>query len=131
MSNINEALLRETIRQELFNNQIKEMFQVDKVENMKYSKDTPGPNISGDQQYENTFELEEDIPILPYELMTDQNLLRVYHDVMSNEYKALNKKELRSATLSAIDMFEDLEDKNNIEKVWNNFTNLLSKVCNQ
>lgn len=131
MSNINEALLRETIRQELFNNQIKEMFQVDKVENMKYSKDTPGPNISGDQQYENTFELEEDIPILPSDLMTDPNLLRVNHDVMSKEYKPHNKKELRSATLSAIDMFEDLEDKNNIEKVWNNFTNLLSKVCNQ
>lgn len=126
-----EKLLRETIRHELFNNQINEIFQTDSVENISYNKDVPGPQISGDQEYDNSFDLEEDLPVLPSDIMTDPNLLRVNHNVMSKDYKPANKKELRSATLSAIEVFEDLEDKNKIEKVWSNFTNILKKVCDQ
>lgn len=131
MSNVSESLLRESIRQELFNNQINEIFQTDSVENMAYNKDVPVPQITGDQQYENSFDIEEDMPILPSDIMTDPTLLKVNHEVMSKDYQPHNKKELRTATLSAIDMFEDLEDKQTIKKFWSNFTNILDKVCNQ
>ena len=131
MKSINERHLRVSIRQELFNNNLNEMFQTDYVDNIAYNRDRPGPDISGDQEYQNSFDIEEDMPILPSDLMSDPTILRVNHDVVDDQYVPQNKKELRTATLSLVDIYEDLEDKKKIEKVWNNFRNLLSKVCDQ
>ena len=131
MKSINERHLRVSIRQELFNNNLNEIFQTDYVDNISYNRDRPGPEISGDQEYENSFDIEEDMPILPSDLMSDPTVLRVNHDVVDDQYVPQNKKELRTATLSLVDIYEDLEDKKKIEKVWNNFRNLLSKVCDQ
>lgn len=131
MKSINERHLRVSIRQELFNNNLNEIFQTDYVDNISYNRDRPGPDISGDQEYENSFDIEEDMPILPSDLMSDPTVLRVNHDVVDDQYVPQNKKELRTATLSLVDIYEDLEDKKKIEKVWNNFRNLLSKVCDQ
>lgn len=131
MKNINESRLRETIRQELFNNKLAEAFQTDYVDNIAYNRDRPGPDISGDQEYENSFDIEEDMPILPSDLMSDPSILRVNHDVVDDQYIPQNKKELRTATLSLVDIYEDLEDNKKIEKVWINFRKLLSKVCDQ
>lgn len=131
MKSINERHLRVSIRQELFNNNLNEMFQTDYVDNIAYNRDRPGPDISGDQEYQNSFDIEEDMPILPSDLMSDPAILRVNHDVVDDQYVPQNKKELRTATLSLVDIYEDLEDKKKIEKVWNNFRNLLSKVCDQ
>ena len=131
MKKINESYLRETIRNELFNNQLSEIFQTDKVENIAYNKDKHVPQITGDQEYENSFDVEQDMPILPSDIMSDPNLLRVNHDVSDKQYSPHNKKELRSAALSLIDMYDDLEDKKKIEQVWSNFKNVLSKVCDQ
>lgn len=131
MKSINERHLRVSIRQELFNNNLNEMFQTDYVDNIAYNRDRPGPDISGDQEYQNSFDIEEDMPILPSDLMSDPSILRVNHDVVDDQYVPQNKKELRTATLSLVDIYEDLEDKKKIEKVWNNFRNLLSKVCDQ
>ena len=131
MKSINERHLRVSIRQELFNNNLNEIFQTDYVDNISYNRDRPGPDISGDQEYENSFDIEEDMPILPSDLMSDPTVLRVNHDVVDDQYVPQNKKELRTATLSLVDIYEDLEDKKKIEEVWNNFRNLLSKVCDQ
>ena len=131
MKNIKESLLRETIRQELFNNKLEEVFQTDYVDNIAYNRDKPGPGISGDQEYENSFDVEEDMPILPSDLMSDPTILKVNHNVNDEQYVPQNKKELRSATLSLVDIYEDLEDNKKIEKVWNSFRKLLSKVCDQ
>jgi hypothetical protein len=129
MTKLNESQLRSIIRNELFNNQINEIFQTDSVENIAYNKDKPGPNISGDQDYENSFDIESDMPILPSDITSDPTLLKVVHNVTDKNYSPKNKKELRSAALSLIDNYNDLESEDVIKKAWSNFKQVLNKVC--
>lgn len=129
MSKIKKEELRILIKDFLFENQINEKYQPDPGHYVSYNKDRPGPQINGDNEYESSFDIENDIPISPSDIMTDPNFLKVVHSIEDPNYAPTNKKELRSSVLTLIDRCDDLETQNKIEKAWNNFKSVLNKVC--
>ena len=131
MSKLNNKDLRFLIRDFLFENQINEKYQPDPAHYVSYNKDRPGPQINGDNEYESSFDLEEDMPIAPSDIMTDPNFLKVVHNIEDNNYNPTNKKELRSAVLTLIDRCDDLESQKKIKKAWSNFKIVLDKVCSK
>jgi len=131
MSKLNNKDLRFLIRDFLFENQINEKYQPDPAHYVSYNKDRPGPQINGDNEYESSFDLEEDMPIAPSDIMTDPNFLKVVHNIEDSNYNPTNKKELRSAVLTLIDRCDDLESQKKIKKAWNNFKTVLDKVCSK
>jgi hypothetical protein len=131
MSSIKKEDLRFFIREFLFENQINEKYQPDPAHYVSYNKDVPGPQINGDNEYESNFDIEEDVPISPSDIMTDPNFLRVVHDIEDDNYEPTNPKELRSAVLTLVDRCEDIESQEKIKKVWKNFKLVLDKVCDK
>lgn len=131
MSKIKNKDLRFLIRDFLFENQINEKYQPDPAHYVSYNKDRPGPQINGDNEYDSSFDIEEDMPISPSDIMTDPNFLKVVHNIEDKNYKPTNKKELRSAVLTLIDRCDDLESQKKIKKAWSSFKSVLDKVCNK
>jgi len=129
MSKIKNEDLRYFIRDFLFENQINEKYQPDPARYVSYNKDRPGPMINGDNEYESSFDIEEDMPIAPSDIMTDPNFLKVVHNIEDNNYSPTNKKEFRSAVLTLIDRCDDIESQNKIKKAWKSFKIVLKKVC--
>ena len=131
MSKIKNKDLRFLIRDFLFENQINEKYQPDPAHYVSYNKDRPGPQINGDNEYESAFDIEEDLPIAPSDIMTDPNFLKVVHNIEDDNYKPTNKKELRSAVLTLIDRCDDLESQKKIKNAWANFKVVLKKVSSK
>jgi hypothetical protein len=131
MSKIKNKELRFLIKDFLFENHINEKFQPDMAHYVSYNKDKPGPMINGDNEYEKSFDIEEDLPLAPSDIMTDPNFLKVVHNIEDENYKPANKKELRSAVLTLIDRCDDLESQKKIKKAWSSFKIVLNKVCNK
>ena len=131
MTKIKNKDLRFLIKDFLFENQINEKYQPDPAHYVSYNKDRPGPMINGENEYDSSFDIEEDMPIAPSDIMTDPNFLKVVHNIEDNNYSPTNKKEFRSAVLTLIDRCDDFESQNKIKNAWSNFKTILDKVCNK
>ena len=131
MSKIKNKDLSFLIKDFLFENQINEKYQPDPAHYVSYNKDRPGPMINGENKYDSSFDIEEDMSIAPSDIMTDPNFLKVVHNIEDKNYNPTNKKEFRSAVLTLIDRCDDLESQKKIKKAWSNFKIILDKVCNK
>ena len=116
MTKIKNKDLRFLIKDFLFENQINEKYQPDPAHYTSYNRDRPGPMINGNNEYDSSFDIEEDMPIAPSDIMTDPNFLKVVHNIEDNNYSPANKKEFRSAVLTLIDRCDDFESQKKIKK---------------
>lgn len=128
MKSINEKQARLYAQRFLFENQLNEKYRPDDGHYISYNKDTPGPQINGDNSYEPSY-IEEEMPILPSDLMVDPSYKRVIHDVEQDTYCPANQTEFKTAVLSLIEKCDDFESQDKIKKAWVNFKNIIIKVC--
>jgi hypothetical protein len=132
MKSININYLNELARSLLFENKAQINLPVDDgmyASNSRMSMyDTPGPNISGDQEYEESY-IEEDLPLTAHDFVSNQSLIQIDFDPYDPEFVPDNKTELSSAIAASLDHIGNNDlSKKEIEKAWKQFTNILDKV---
>lgn len=128
MKRINENTIRAQIRDFLFENHLNEKYQPEDGHYIDFNKDVPGPMINGDNTYDPSF-VEEEVPILPSDIMTDPSYNMIIHDVEDDNYCPTNETEFKTAILSLIEKCDDLESQDKIQSVWSSFKKILVKVC--
>lgn len=132
MKTIKKDYLVELANKMLFENTAKINLPVDdgmyKTNSRMSMYDRPGPDISGDQEYES---VEDDIelPLTASELVNNQSLIQVNFDPHDKDFVPDNKTELASALTACLDKVGNNDlSKKEIHKVWKNFTKILDKV---
>ena len=128
MKRINENTIRAQIKDFLFENHLNEKYQPEDGHYIDFNKDVPGPMINGDNTYDPSF-VEEEVPILPSDIMTDPSYNMIIHDVEDDNYCPANETEFKTAVLSLIEKCDDLESQDKIQSVWSSFKKILVKVC--
>lgn len=130
MSNIDISDIKSLVSDLLFENKINEKYTPDDFVNMKSTMyDRPGPNISGDNQYDSVEDEEIVMPISADDIVNNTSLINRNKNFRDSEYLPHNRVELSSALVSIVDTYSDSEiDINISQKIWKSVTDILDKV---
>lgn len=127
MSKISKNELRETIKDILFENHIKEMFVPDNFVNSKTAMfDKPGPNINGENEENAVATI--NTPLIADDFVPVSTLNR-NHNARDKKYSPKNRRELKSALFSIVEDYDDEQINSDISgKIWKSITKILDKV---
>lgn len=133
MKSINISYLNELARNLLFENKAQINLPVDdgmyKTNSRMSMYDTPGPNISGEQEYEESYIEEEDLPLTANDFVSNHSLIQVNFDPSDPEFIPDNKTELSSAISASLSQIGNNDlGKKEIQKAWKQFKDILDKV---
>ena len=130
MSDINISDIKSLVNDLLFENKINEKYTPDDFVNIKSTMyDRPGPNISGDNQYDSVEDEEIVMPITADDVVNNTALINRNKNFRDSEYAPNNRVELSSALVSIVDTYSDDEINIDIsQKIWKSVTDILDKV---
>lgn len=135
MKSINKNYLSELARKLLFENTAKINLPVDDGMYANNSRmtmyDRPGPNIKNSEDYEKSYEEDDDIelPLTASDVVSNQALIQVNFDPHDRDFLPDNKTELSSALSACLSKVGNNDlTKKEIHKVWKSFTEILEKA---